>query len=231
MTKIKNLGFYTHGEILYSQLERLLLESKEDIKNFINFSNAYQWHRYLWKLFPNRPDEKRGFLFRWDNRSEKSIIYLLSQWKPAILPEWGKWTTKEVLLPFQPGDFFSFQIRVNPVKVICPEGKQSSKRKRVPLLEKVQIISWFERKGIENGFRIIPEKIIVEKLSPIFCHKLPSVKSFHHNVNIMGTLQVTNEELFLQGIIEGIGKGKALGFGLLLLQPLPKSTLLSQGVL
>lgn len=231
MTKVKNLGFYTRGVISHMQLEKLSIGNQGDTKKIVDFSNAYEWHRYLWKLFPNRPDEKRSFLFRWDKCSEKNIIYLLSKVKPKILPQWGNWVTKEILFPFKTGDFFSFQIRVNPVKVICPEGKQSRKRKRIPLLEDSQIISWFEKKGLQNGFKIIPKKITLQKSSPIFCHKLQSEKSFHHNVNIVGVLQVTEEELFLQAITQGIGKGKAMGFGLLLLQPIPRSTLLSQGVL
>ena len=231
MIKEKKLGFFTRGVISHAQLEKLSIKSNSYENKIIDFSNAYEWHKYLWRLFPGRPDDKRDFLFRWDNNSDKSVIHLLSKCEPKTLPKLGNWTTKKIFFPFQRGDFFQFQIRINPVKVICPEGKESRKRKRVPLFENSQIVSWFEKKGLQNGFKIFSEKIRLEKSPPIFCYKLKSERSFHHNVDITGILQVVEEDLFLQAITQGIGKGKAIGFGLLLLQPLPKSTLLSQGVL
>lgn len=211
MTKAKKLGFFTHGIIPH------VYSSKLHISKILDFSNAYQWHKYLWKFFPDCANEKRSFLFRWDNGCQKSIVYLLSKRKPKNLPPFGNWTTKEVLFSFKVGDFFSFQIRVNPVKITCPEGKNSSKRKRVPLVEDKQILSWFEQKSLLHGFKIIREKIHLENPPPIFCHKLHSGKSFHHNVNISGILQVTEEERFLHALTQGIGRGKSLGFGLLLL--------------
>lgn len=231
MTKEKNLGFFTRGVISHAQIGNLSIKSNSYHNEIVDFSNAYQWHKYLWQLFPGRPDSKRDFLFRWDNNSNTSVIHLLSPYEPTIPFQLGKWKTKQIFFPFQMGDFFQFQIRVNPVKVICPQGRESRKRKRVPLLENSEIMSWFEKKGVNNGFKIISEKIRIEKSTPVFCYKMKSQKSFHHNVNIGGILQVVEENLFLQAITQGIGKGKAMGFGLLLLQPLSKSTLLSQGVL
>ena len=50
--------------------------------------NPYQLHRELWKLFPDRPNDKRDFLFRVENlgRKEPQRILLQSKERPEMPP-------------------------------------------------------------------------------------------------------------------------------------------------
>ncbi len=47
--------------------------------------NPYEWHRALWQLFPNRPDDARNFLFRIEQQQAgKGAVLLLQSVIPPL---------------------------------------------------------------------------------------------------------------------------------------------------
>lgn len=88
--------------------------------------NHYQLHQLLWKLFRDKPDEERDFLFRQDtDRHGIPIFYVLSKYPPSS-PDNSLIIEPK---PYQPklksGDRLAFSLRANPVEQIKQERSKS----------------------------------------------------------------------------------------------------------
>jgi len=91
-------------------------------------ADGYSWHQFLWKLFPGMNGKDRPFLFRIDEKENSFQVYLLSDTK-ALLPDWGKWETKEVSDAFLNHSVYKFQLKSNPTKRLSiKDGKDDGKR-------------------------------------------------------------------------------------------------------
>mgnify|MGYP002868749483 CR=1 FL=1 len=125
-----------------------------------------------------------------------------------------------------------FRLRANPTKrlrsnVVGQEDKLSGKR--VALLRESEQVAWLARKGEQHGFRLLGADGNPEMLSVQVAKQEESWGwyrrdsgtgdvSEHLNfgaVVFSGLLEVTHQEQFQTALVNGIGSGKAFGFGLL----------------
>lgn len=101
-------------------------------------------------------------------------------------------------------------------------GKQAGKHKyprskRKGILDPAAQMDWLMQKGNHHGFRLVDADIISSGRVSLYkpsC-KIPIVL---HAVTYSGCLEVTDAENFIKGVRQGIGRAKALGFGLLRIQ-------------
>ncbi len=124
---------------------------------------------------------------------------------------------KEVRLEFSEGQRLRFLLRANPTKRL-PSGRPGEKvdGKRVALYREEAQRAWLIRKGTRGGFR--PLAFDVRPLGDSMSHKGPMKEGAaltHVAVEFEGILEVTDPQLFQSSLSDGIGPGKAYGFGLL----------------
>lgn len=125
-----------------------------------------------------------------------------------------------------------FRLRANPTKrlpsnVTGQEDRLSGKR--VALLRETEQIAWLARKGEQHGFRLLSADGYPEVVS-VQVSKQEESWGWHRRdsgagdgskrlsfgaVVFNGLLEVTNHEQFQTALLNGIGSGKAFGFGLL----------------
>lgn len=119
------------------------------------------------------------------------------------------------LYALQEGQIWRFDLLASPTKKIGQDGRKNSQRRILRTLE--ERCAWLERKGEQNGFRMLS------------CQELEGKQLTGHHVqdrggtmyldqyHYQGTLQITNTERFQRAVQDGIGPGKSYGLGMLLL--------------
>ncbi|MGY0216640.1 type I-E CRISPR-associated protein Cas6/Cse3/CasE [Endozoicomonadaceae bacterium StTr2] len=187
--------------------------------------NAYELHRALWQLFPDRPNDDRSFLFRVENQSRLSgaQVLLQSQLEPATSAEHVRClATKTIDYRFQHNQQLRFRLRCNPVKAVKDErkgtitrnGKTYTRSVRVPLINEEDQQQWLEKKLQQAGARLLAVTIVQE--APLYFRKVREQRSGKvQPVLFEGILQVDDPVSFQQAVVDGIGPAKSFGMGLL----------------
>jgi CRISPR system Cascade subunit CasE len=220
------------------------MEIDADIARREKAFDNYAWHQKLWNCFPNRPDEKRGFMTRIDPLEGAFRLWVLSQHQP-VCPAWCPadcFDVNKIASSFLSHPYYVFDLKANPTKALIqrdangkPQLQANGKRKRgkrVPLVDPDELRAWLERKGevrcrdaqtgvdIPGGFRLVSDRPL--EISPMVeSHfRKKDQSAYHGGVRFRGTLEVTDRDYFIKSYQEGIGSAKGFGFGLLLLAPI-----------
>jgi CRISPR system Cascade subunit CasE len=190
----------------------------------IDLVDSYAWHKKSWDCFPGDPDGKRDFLIRLDSIGKAFHLWVLSAKKP-ICPAWcapEMFVVKEIAPSFLEHRFYCFDLRANPTKRVAQGAMQG---KRVALFKPDDLRAWLDRKGQMGGFRIVEEKPLeIGPMAKGFFRKeykedQRECQGVHGGVQFRGVLEVTDVEIFKKLYHQGVGSGKAFGYGLLLLAP------------
>jgi CRISPR system Cascade subunit CasE len=212
--------------------------------------DIYVWHKKLWECYPNMPEAKRDFLTRIDQLEGAYRLWVLAKKKPVRpqwCPPDG-FALKEIAPSFLTHRYYAFDLRTNPLKTIVqrgpngetlfrPDGKRKH-GKRIPLVTQEELRAWLVRKGsvrcrhedtgldVPGGFRIVQGKPL-EIRPMVESHFRKKDKktgkehaAYHGGVQFRGTLEVIDQEPFIETYQAGIGSAKGFGFGLLLLAPI-----------
>ena len=180
--------------------------------------NPYQLHRTIMNAFPDNLKEltRDGrVLFRVEKNSTQSVPYVLVQ--STLCPDWIILLNNEYLLKnplfkqfnypqFIKGNKYKFRVFANPTKKV--EGK------RVGMYNEEKQYEWLKKKAELGGFNLIHVSI-TRKEKIIAKIKKNSNKMTLDGVQFEGVLQVIDVERFENTLKNGIGSGKAFGFGLL----------------
>ena len=122
-----------------------------------------------------------------------------------------------------------FRLQANPTKRIGKSDeiadarfRDPDKRRRVDIRTDEGRIAWLRRKGEEAGFELanvkvapVPNVASVAEGKVNFRKQRNSPRITFGSVVFEGVLQVTDAAKFGRALVEGIGQGKAYGFGLL----------------
>ena len=184
--------------------------TRKDMKGLGNDVDEYGIHKLVYSLFPG---EKRNFLFldKGGCYDERTIL-IVSLNKP-IESNLGKLQSKVIPEHFLNHSEYAFEVRMNPVK------RRSDNRKAVPIQGEDVLRSWFMQKQDSWGIEILPEKLeVFDTGLQKFTKGEHSI--YHNKATFRGILSVKNKDLFKDSFRNGLGRGKAFGFGLLQLKPL-----------
>jgi CRISPR system Cascade subunit CasE len=197
-------------------------------------NNTYKEHQVLWELFNNNPDAERDFIYRYEPVRNTPAYYIVSKRKP--IDSSGLWNiqVKDYSPVIKEGQCFSFILRVNPVKT--KEGKRHdivmhekhkmdyknlNKKERLSqqaLVEKVGY-EWLASRALQSGFSINDTAVGIDAYQPHTSGRKKGKKEIRYStMDFQGTLEVVNVEAFEKTLMEGIGKAKAFGCGLLLIR-------------
>lgn len=177
--------------------------------------NPYELHRMLWKLFPDRPDDSRSFLFRVENygRPGLQMIYIQSREQPV--PANGSLSvidSKAFSPKLAHGQHLRFLVRANPTKRISDPKKSSNQGKvRVPLIGETEMKEWLQRQLKGAG---LVKKVFISRQDRIYFRKKNHAGKIVSAL-FQGVLQVEDPKQLTEKIVNGIGPAKAFGCGLL----------------
>lgn len=126
------------------------------------------------------------------------------------------------------GTLLRFRLRANPTQRIGMHNHNEAERwrgKRVELRDEQAQLAWLQRKSEQGGFQIVS---VAPNVTPVDVqmHQQPNVvgersKQRGHKpmtfgaTTFEGHLSVQNVNEFREALVDGIGSGKAYGFGLL----------------
>lgn len=182
-------------------------------KNNQGVFDAYTIHKIVYSLFPKQTDKTRDFLFVYQGGDyyEKRIL-IFSREDPKE-PQYGTIETKDIPQAFLEQNYYGFTVQMNPVK------REKTSGKIVPIRGRDELIDWFTQKSASFGFEVLADSLSVGDTDVIQFEK-DNKKVVLGKAVFTGRLKVTDRKLFCKSFEEGIGKGKAFGFGLLQIIPL-----------
>jgi CRISPR system Cascade subunit CasE len=202
---------------LYAAVLRL---SRNDVKT-LKITDAYSLHRVVYDLFEDvRTTQQKqasipsGILYAdkggdFNNR----LVLILANRLPNLEPDFGKVESKEIGASFLQYNRYTFEVTVNPGKRDNQTGKIIAVRGREAITD------WFiERAQKSWGFKTNPNNLQVEMMA-VQTFKKDGQIITHGSATLKGEFQVTDREQFSQSFREGIGRGRAFGFGLLQIVP------------
>ncbi len=170
---------------------------------------------------------------QWERLDERGSRYLLAA------PEFK---------PYQPsfaaGQRLRFRLRANPTKKVASLSKadrlagaaerdgDTKNGRRLALLREDEQVAWLLHKGEVGGFRIPGEWVAADddRRAPNFrvdvipegwvrCGKDGHADGRFFAVRFEGVLHVTDPDLFLRTVADGLGAAKGFGFGLVSFAP------------
>jgi CRISPR system Cascade subunit CasE len=196
-------------------LSRLILDPRSrQVRREV--AEPYEMHRTLLCAFPGPLDAER-VLFRLESMRDTPNLAVLVQ--SHLQPDWSHLQSlpsylleaaqlKEFNPSFRERQRLRFRLRANPTNK--REGK------RLGLVTEEAQRHWLERKAQTHGFRILGVQVVREgmflgrKKDGGQRHKLT-----HLSVRYDGLLEVADPDHLIAALRNGIGSGKAFGFGLL----------------
>ncbi len=206
---------------MYLTRVKIDTRDRKKLKDLVHITSIHGW---IENCFPKEMEEKTRSrkLWRIDELRNEKYLLLLSETPPEaeVLERYGvpgtvQTTDYDKLLNLlEKGKRARFRITLNPVKSLTNEDKD--KRGIIVPCQSIEdqgkyFLERTEKNGFaveENEFRIV-EKGYVELW-----------KKGHQRVKLskatyQGTLTITDVEKFKKTLIEGMGKKKAYGFGLM----------------
>lgn len=212
-----------------------------------DLADCYEQHRTVMSAFGDLPTAdgdartQLGVLYRVDADRRTERMTLLVQSRAA--PRWSALPGDYVLAPaaskpvdgafaaIGTGDRLTFRLRANPTKRISkanPEEKDPYWHgRRVNLRDEEAWLKWLARKGEQGGFRLVAVAAR-DDVAAVRAADQGKVRSgtprakkalTFASVLFDGHLEVADPDRFRESLAQGIGSGKAFGFGLLSVAP------------
>lgn len=206
-----------------------------------DLADCHALHQRVLHAFPDDPDitaarERYGVLYRAEPHDNGARVLVQSR----HLPDWSRLPAGYLQSPVMgpkrvdeqyahvvAGQELVFRLRANPQKRISNRSTIAPERwrgKRVELRREEEQIAWLRHKGETNGFALLNARISpngdvadVRAFSP--SSRVTGKHGAHAltfgSVVFEGRLRITDLALFQRALEQGIGSGKAFGFGLL----------------
>ncbi|MFC2763767.1 MAG: type I-E CRISPR-associated protein Cas6/Cse3/CasE [Rothia dentocariosa] len=184
-----------------------------------------------------KPEDGR-ILWRLDITGHQYVLYVLSPEKPdfSTLIEQAGWDTRpgesahygRLLAKLENGQEWGFRLTANPVK------RQRGKGDKIfPHVTPAQQSAWLRERAQQWGFEVIPVEnqeiadipLVTARKDLSFSHRDSSGnigKVTLRKAQFDGALRITDAELFRKALVNGMGRGKAYGMGLMTLAPLTR---------
>lgn len=172
---------------------------------------------------------EQAFLFRIDPLPAGRAMILVQS---ALVPDWeyafnnAKYLlasppqVKNYLPSFHKGQPLRFRLMANATRKIDtktrPDGTKSNGN-RVPVTRN-KLSDWLKVKGERSGFELYEDSLAIQTGFAMGYSDDDNPKRFFY-ARYDGMFQVTDAELLLNAVINGIGSAKGFGFGLLSVAP------------
>ncbi len=203
----------------------VLKMTRRDV-SVLQVKDAYALHKVVYGLFEDVRDdiEKQkgnpsGILFAdkggviTKNGTIRQVL-MLSTRMPHQTPQFGTVETRRISKNFMDFKRYAFTVTINPAKRNREDGRIQ------PIKGRESIAEWFSNRCKNAwGFTVHTESLSVEN---VFVQNFEKEghQVTHGGAVLKGLLNVTDPVRFQTSFIQGIGRGRAFGFGLLQIVPL-----------
>lgn len=214
---------------------KITLKPNVNTMDFIHnvCGNSYKEHQVLWKLFNDDPTAQRDFIYRYEPHNNNPSYYIVSKREPRDLDSIWDIRTKPYTPHLLAGQRFSFLLRVNPVKT------KDGKRHDIVMYEKHRIdyknlkedkrpahqaviekagSAWITSREKQYGFSVDEAAMVIDGYQTHVSSYKKGNKIRYSTLDYRGILTVTEVVGFEKVLMEGIGKAKAFGCGLMLIR-------------
>ena len=201
-----------------------------------DMADVHEMHRTVMSAYPELTEagafrQAHSVLWRVDTAQGALVQYVQSR----TVPDWGHLSKEDLLKPaevrsLQPvldsvaaGRKFAFRLLGNPTRCIRTDANPES-RKRVPHRLPEKQVEWLVSKGEQHGF-VIPTgrqggPDVAPSPAPLLIGKRREAQKVTvEPVRFDGHLIVTDPVAFTDALVNGIGRAKSYGCGLLSLAP------------
>lgn len=194
--------------------------------------NPQAMHAAVLSCFPKEVADKERILWRQDGKlrgTDEHAVYIVGpdNCDPnRIAEQTGSQTEPQkarydrLLGALEDGQHWHFEVVLNPVAAKkAPGSPRGTRGKLTALVGEEAQLEWFNAKAKSCGFTPL-ETLIVERETLRFSKSVNNSKGRQvviGTVRYRGTLQIDDAESFKKALVEGIGRGKAYGCGLLTL--------------
>lgn len=186
--------------------------------------DAYTLHKIIYSLFPlemnedsNAAEDRGRFLYMdcdFTGKSREKRVLIVSSRAPNR-PDIGKLCTEEIPDGFLDHDRYGFEIVVNPAVRDNKTGKIIPIRSS----EHTRLLDWFQQKAPSCGFKVEEGSLAVGH-TDVMKFKKAGHDVVIGRVQYTGRLTVIDRAAFIKSFVQGIGREKAFGCGLLRIVPL-----------
>lgn len=183
-------------------------------------TDLYSLHRVVYDLFEDvRSEEEKlagknsGILFvdKGGDFHHRQIL-ILSNRSPTP-PKHGEVESKPIPNNFLDHNQYRFEVLVNPVK------RDSASRRLVPVKGREAVAQWFiEKSQKSHGFSVDQQTLQINKMA-VHTFEKKGHQVTLNSASLQGYLTVTNRDQFINSFQQGVGRGRAFGFGLLQIVP------------
>ncbi|WP_367436106.1 type I-E CRISPR-associated protein Cas6/Cse3/CasE [Streptomyces celluloflavus] len=197
-----------------------------------DLASAVSMHHRLMKLFPDdvghQPRRQLRVLFRTEDQGTSPVILLQSQVRPDLsrLPtDYGHAETKDLsplLHALRTGITVRYRITANAVRKPGHTTRATTGAPPVIPLTGADADQWWQRQAEENtGLRLSAiQSTPLDTARGTHAHDKSPVT--HARTRFDGTAYVNDPDLLRRRILDGIGRGKSYGCGLLTLAPVTR---------
>jgi CRISPR-associated protein Cas6/Cse3/CasE subtype I-E len=194
--------------------------SFSQIPTFLNYRNVIKEHQFVMSLFPETDNPNPRSLFKIlyvlnETVNREPYFLIQSKIEPFIFNIKNEKLRDSVNLQVKsPDDIYknlfnrkniSYKLKANPVKTFD--------NKLHPVRGQENILEWWKNLSLRNGLNIDAEQTQINIKQSIKKDKF----TVFSTATITGRGNIIDSETFLNAVVNGIGKEKSYGYGLLLL--------------
>ena len=183
-------------------------------------ADCQQMHRFVTGFF-GTDRQSSQVLYRTNLVRSRLAIYIYAQNPAEHIPANCEVQQRNVtswLDSMGMGQIWNFDLIASPSKKVAAEGQKNSQRRI--LREPGERQAWLKRKAEQNGFAILDAQE-QEQIHVSGKHGAGQGGVMYHDAyHYQGVLQITDAEAFRKALQQGIGPGKAYGFGMMMVKRL-----------
>jgi len=170
--------------------------------------DSYFIKNEIWKSFPDKEENRRRFIYNIEGEDEAKIT-MISKLAP-INTTMLVWKTKEIQEALFNAKIYNIIVKINS------STRNAITDKRHAIKEQDQISEMFNKLAKTNGFNIRGLEII--RTGNIYFKEKKGKSATHYIAEIIANIEVFDMELFKKAFLEGIGKSRGYGLGMIRIQ-------------
>lgn len=199
------------------------------------FQSSYTLHQSIWRLFSDHAERRRDFLYRLEHSKGRPLIYTVSEREPDKNQDLWFVETKRYEPKITAGLQLAFLLCANPIRSkrdaedkqhrhdVIMEAKtrlrEQDDKRSLAILTQEEGSHWLSSRAEKFGFKFERDQVRVDSYQQHQFLKRKGARQVSlSTVDFNGVLTVTNSQLFLKALYNGIGPAKAFGCGLMLVR-------------
>jgi len=209
---------------------RLMLRNARSSSSWNTFRTPYTLHQAIWKIFGDRPEANRDFLYRLDDNHRQPVIYAVSALPPDTTGTIWQVESKAYTPQLFGGMRLAYSLRVNPVRkragkrhdVVMDakrrlrEEGQTVRSSQAALVQQ-EVENWLASRAEALGFSLVGVSVESHRVER-FIKPGKSGKVTLTTCDVTGVLRVTDPEPFRCLLFSGIGPAKGFGCGMMMVR-------------